>query len=216
MALRRIAGQRQVRPAGKVELMVVVFLDHAEFMHSRQLQQPSPATGTDIEHAHRVQPAQRVDLLDPAALLVQVHGHQPSAQPAEDLPCRRIAQALDQHHVPGLDQRTGGQVQRHLHALGKADMLCLHIQAAVVAQHLRQRATQIMTAAVTAVAHRVAGEAIAQGIAVVTMQHGLGQQPMVTGTVIEEQRTGPLLQCRRLVVCREIGASGCVAQHPGE
>ncbi|MNE65489.1 hypothetical protein D3C80_1609710 [compost metagenome] len=81
-------------------------------------------------------PAQGIELVDPATLMVQVHGHQPGTQLTEDLPRRRITQALDQHNIPRLEQHAGHQGQRHLHPLGQADMLGANVQAAVVPQHV--------------------------------------------------------------------------------
>ncbi|MNG92362.1 hypothetical protein D3C79_512950 [compost metagenome] len=217
MPLLTVAGQRQVRPPGEVVLMVVVFLDHAKVVLPRQLQQLLPAPGrqadrgrelvmgSDVQHAHLVQPAKCIDLLDPAALVIQVHGDQPGAQLAEDLPRRRIAQALDQHNVTGFEQHAGHQVQRHLHALGQADMLGANVQAAIVPQHVGQGAAQGVAAARTAMAHGVGGKAVAQGVTVITVQNGLRQQAVVTGAVVEEQRTRPILLRGSLFVGREVG-----------
>lgn len=69
-------------------------------MLARQLQQLLPAPGWQadrgrelvmgryVHHPHLVLPAQGIELVDPATLMVQLHGHQAGTQLTEDLPGR--------------------------------------------------------------------------------------------------------------------------------
>lgn len=69
-------------------------------MLARQLQQLLPAPGWQadrgrelvmgcyVHHPHLVLPAQGLELIDSAALMVQLHGHQAGTQLTEDLPGR--------------------------------------------------------------------------------------------------------------------------------
>ncbi|MNF97923.1 hypothetical protein D3C84_807670 [compost metagenome] len=65
-------------------------------------------------------------------------------------------------------------------------------------------------------AHAVAGEAAAQGIAVIAVQNGLRQQTVVAGAVVEEQRTRPILLRCGLFVGHEVGNGRFLLQRQGK
>ena len=73
-----------------------------------------------------------------------------------------------------------------------------------MAQHFGQGFAQVLAAALAAMAHGIGGEAVAQNVAVVTVQHCLGQQAMVRGAIIEKQRPGLMLQRDDLLARVEI------------